>query len=152
MRNKLLLVADLGCLKVFRVEYDVASSNPKMELVESFETIDSHGRLGDLLTDEAGRKGNGGLLGNVQSYGEKHNMALELQKRSIKGLARSINEVVKGEKEIQDCYFAASREIHHQIMAELEPAVRNRIVKKISDDLIHVEKSDLLKHFSSPAL
>jgi len=63
MRNILLFVADLGCLKIYRAEHDEVSSAPRMELIESFETIDSHNRLADGVTDEAGRKGEGGLLG-----------------------------------------------------------------------------------------
>lgn len=150
MRNKLLFVADLGCLKVYRVQYDEMSSAPKMELMESFEMIDSHGKLADTLTDEAGRKGEGGLQGKgIQGgFGEKHNIGLEMEKRTIKDLAKSINEVVKAETAIQDCYLAASKEIYNQVIAALEPSVRSRMVKKIPDDLIHVDKTDLLKHFA----
>ncbi len=153
MRNKLLVVADLGCLKIYRVTYDGVSTSPQIELLDDLVYVEAHERLIDRVTDEAGRfKGGNPLIKGLRASGERHNIALETARRLVKDLARVMNSLVSAEKEIQDCYLAASKEISHQILDELLPAVRERLVKVIPEDLTRVGKGDLLKHFSaSPA-
>jgi hypothetical protein len=120
-----------------------------LELVESFDTADGHGRLVEKLTDEAGRfEGGNPLVQGGSAYGERHNIELELERRTVSELAKNINKLVKGEKDFWDCYFAASKEINHQLLQKLEPEVRARIVKNVPEDLTNVDESELLGHFS----
>lgn len=154
MRNKLLVVADLGCLKVYRVTYDGVSTSPKIELVDDLVYVEAHERLMDRVTDEAGRfKGGVPGIKGLRASGERHNIGLELARRLVKDLARVTNSLVSAEKEIQEFYLAASKEISHQILEELLPAVRQKFVKVIPEDLTHVGKGELLKHFAAaPAM
>ena len=52
-----------------------------------------------------------------------------------------------GNKEVERCLLAASREINHQLLEELEPLVRAKIEKNIPADLTKLERAEILGHF-----
>ena len=64
------------------------------------------------------------------SDGERHNIELESRKRLVRQLAQRLNALVRG-KEVERCLLAASREINHQLLEELEPQVRAKIEKNV---------------------
>jgi hypothetical protein len=43
--------------------------------------------------------------------------------------------------------LAASREINHQLLEELEPEVRSKIEKNVTADLTKLERAEILRHF-----
>lgn len=148
MKNKLVVVVDLGHLKAYKVEYDELSTNPRFELIEQVNTEEADGRLSDKLTDEAGRfHGGQGSQSEIRGNGERHNIALEFERRAIRQLAKTINRVVTGDAENQPVYFAANKEINRQILGELDPAVRARIEKVVPEDLTKINGLKLLSHF-----
>jgi hypothetical protein len=149
MRNKLVLVSDLGCLKAYKVDYDELSTNPKVELIEEVTTDEADGRLSDKLTDEAGRFPGGGRGYHVvRANGERHNISLELERRAIGYLAGKVNHIVKNHgNEDRSVYLAAVKEINNQIMNRLEPMVRMRIEKNVPEDLTKIRGTRLLQHF-----
>ncbi|MDB6064479.1 MAG: hypothetical protein JWR26_687 [Pedosphaera sp.] len=148
MKNKLVVVADLGHLKAYQVKYDEYNSSPKVELIESLNTDEADGRVSDKLTDEAGRF-HGGQRGQseIRTYGERHNIKLEFQRRAIGNLAKTINQVVKKRAGDQEVFLAANGEINHQLLDLLNPEVRARIEKVVHEDLTKVNGSKLLSHF-----
>ncbi|HZQ47437.1 MAG TPA: host attachment protein, partial [Verrucomicrobiae bacterium] len=111
-------------------------------------TGEADGRISDKLTDEAGRF-RGGQRGrnDIRTYGERHNIELEFERRAICQLAEAINHVVRRDAGGQPVYFAAIKEISHQILARLNPSVRARIEKVIPEDLTKVNGLKLLSHF-----
>jgi protein required for attachment to host cells len=149
MKNTLVVVADLGCLKAFRLENNQVSQTPRLELLEQFENADAHGKLSDRVSDLSGRfprstgksNGAGGM-----SDGERHNIALEQRKRLVRQLAQRLNSLARPH-EVERCLLAASREIHHQLLDELEPQVRAKIEKNIPADLTKLERAEILEHF-----
>ena len=129
MKNRLVVVADLGCLKAYQVEYDGLSTTPRLKLIEHLHTDEAQGRVSGRLTDEAGRfpGGNERSHPEIRAFGERHNIELELERRAVKHLAQSINDLVKGRDE--PVYFAATREINRQILHALAPEARAKIEK-----------------------
>ncbi|MDB6125933.1 MAG: hypothetical protein JWQ71_4926 [Pedosphaera sp.] len=148
MRNKLLVVGDLGCLKAYKVDYDEFSTNPRVELIKTVHTDEADGRLSHKVTDEAGRfpGGERGYHG-VRAYGERHNIDLELAKRAINYLVKNVNQIVKATDEDRGVYFAAIKEINHSIFEKLEPGVRARIEQNVAEDLTRINSRQLLSHF-----
>lgn len=148
MKNKLVVVVDLGCLKAYKVEYDEVSTNPRFELIKNINTDEADGRMSDKLTDEAGRF-HGGQRGQneIRASGERHNIDLEFERRAICQLAKTINQVVSKDAEGQPVYFAAIKEINHQVLDKLDSTVRARIEKVVSEDLTKIHSSKLLSHF-----
>ena len=149
MKNTLVVVADLGCFKAFRLETHHPNQTPHLELVEEFNSTDAHNKLVDKVTDLAGRFPHSAGAANTRgarSDGERHNIELESRKRLVRELAQRLNTLVRS-KEVERCLLAASREINHQLLEELEPPVRAKIEKNVHADLTKLERAEILQHF-----
>ncbi len=156
MKNTLLVVADLGGFKAFRLhnEEERVLGNgglkrpPRLEFVEEFQNADAHERLVDKVSDLSGRfpRGTGLKAGGAMSDGERHNIALESRKRLVRQLAQRLNVLARS-PEIECCFLAASREINHQLVQELDPQVRVKVEKNVPADLTKVERASILSYF-----
>jgi hypothetical protein len=149
MKKTLVVVTDLGCFKAFRLENHHPNRAPHLELVEEFNNADAHDKLVDKVTDQSGRfPRNAGTVNatGAMSDGERHNMELQSRKRLVRQLAQRFNALARG-PEVERCLLAASREINHQFLEELEPQVRAKIEKSIPVDLTKLERVEILRHF-----
>jgi hypothetical protein len=121
--------------------------------MEAFDNADAHDRLVDKVSDLAGRFPKGmvanGAAGGVMSQGERHNIALEQRKRLTRRLAERLNVLMRRD-DFDTCLFAASKEINHQLLGELDPAARAKIEVNVAADLTKIDKSQLLQHFARP--
>lgn len=147
MMKTLVVVTDLGCLKAFRLDENQFNSTPRLELLEHFENNGAHERLVEQVSDQGGRFPRSGANGGM-SDGERHNIELERRRRLIKTLAHRLNQLMRA-PDVERCYLAASREMLHPLLDELEPQARGKITRNVSADLTKVEKADLLRHFRS---
>ncbi len=150
MKNTLVVLADLGRLKAFKLENNHQYRTPHLEVLEQFENPEAYGRLVDKVSDLSGRfpRGTGTKAGGAMSDGERHNIALEERKRLIRQLARRVNQLAR--KEQVECFLlAASKEINHLLLAELDPQVRSKIEKNLPADLTKVQQAEILSHFQS---
>jgi hypothetical protein len=149
MKNTLVVVTDLGCFKAFKLENNHPNQSPRLELLEEFNSADAHEKLVDHVSDSSGRfprsTGRSNATG-AMSDGERHNMELERRKRLVRQLAQRLNTLAR-KQEIERCLLAASREINHQLLEELEPQVRAKIEKNVPADLTKLERAEVLRHF-----
>ncbi|MGH7938663.1 MAG: host attachment protein [Bryobacteraceae bacterium] len=146
--TSLIIVADRGSLKAYRVE-DTPTRGASLQLVQALELTDAHGRYDDKLTDQAGRfpvsDGNGR---HANSIAERTALETETEKRICKQLADRISEVVK--KEATDGWsFAAPAPIHAAISDLLPRPIRNRVVEHVKSGLVKTEPAKLRNHFRS---
>ena len=148
MKNTLVVVADLGRFKAFRLENSDETRTPRLELLEEFMNVGAHGKLVDKVTELSGRFPRGGARSaeNAMSDGERHNIELEMRKRLVRQLAEHFNALARG-RDFERCLLAASRDINHQLLDELEPAVRAKIEKIIPSDLTKVGRGQLMSYF-----
>jgi len=149
MKNTLVVVTDLGCLKAYRLKNNHPSQKPHLELLEEFASAGAHEKLVERVTDLAGRfprSGGGAANRGAISDGARHNIELESRKRLVRQLAHRLNALARS-PEVEFCLLAASREINHQLLNELEPQVRAKIQKNVSADLTKLEQAELLEHF-----
>ena len=147
--NTLLVVADLGGFKAFKLENNNhLNRTPRLEMLDQFENVQAHDRLVERVTDLSGRfpRGTGLKNGGAMSHGERHNIELESRKRQVRQMAARLNELGRN-PDVERCFLAASREINHQLLDELEPRVRAKIVKNIPADLTKMERPEILRHF-----
>src|ERR1041385_1279876 len=116
MKNTLVVVADLGRLKAFRLENSDETRTPRLELLEEFMNVAAHGKLADKVTDFSGRFPRGGARSaeNAMADGERHNIELEMRKRMIRQLADHFNSLART-RDVDRCFLAASREINKQL-------------------------------------
>lgn len=153
MKKTLVVATDLAGFKAYRLENGPLARTPRLELMEEFQNAGAHDRLVDKVTDLSGRfprsTGTSNQTG-AMSDGERHNIEREWRKRMVRQLAHRLNALIRS-PEVERCYLAASREINHQLLEELDPQVRSKIEINLSADLAKTDKSDLLRHFQ-PAL
>lgn len=149
MSTKLLVVADLGRLKAYRLDARPEFSNPRLQLLEDWETgVNRH--LSEEFSDQAGqfRKGPGASEGpSAFSDGEQHNMDLERRRRALKALARRIAELLARER-LDGCYLAADRRINQPLLDEMDPATRRKIQKNVAANLSKLSDTEVVGHFS----
>jgi hypothetical protein len=144
--DKVIIAVDLGHFKAYRVTKKDLES-PKIQLIESYDSIEGHGKLSDKVTDKAGREGMaGGKNGAAKGYGEPHNMELEMEKKAIRLIARDINTIIKKEG-APKWYLAATKMINSQIIENLESDVKAKLDKNITSNLTKTDKTDIMKHF-----
>lgn len=149
MKNTLLVVADLAGFKAFKLEKNHhLNRTPRLEFLEQFENTQAHGRLVDKVSDLSGRfpRGTGVKANGAMSDGERHNIELEARRRLIRQMAQRLNTLARN-LDIDECFLAASREINHPLLEELEPVVRAKIAKNIPADLTKLQRTQILRHF-----
>jgi hypothetical protein len=144
--DKVIIAVDLGHFKAYKVTKQEHES-PKIQLIESYDSIEAHGKLSDKLSDTSGRFGmGGGKNGAAKGYGEPHNIELEMEKKAAKLISNDINAIIKKEGSPK-WYLAASKMINSQILDYLETDVKAKLDKNIMSNLTKTDKSDIMKHF-----
>jgi hypothetical protein len=149
--NKLVVLTDLGTFKAYRLEEDRVSSRPQLQAVDAFENLKADDRIGRWqVSDEAGQFKTGGQHAHLATQdgadGERHNIWLENERRSVKEIAARISELL-GNGEFESCYLAASNEINREIVEHLSPEARRKIEKNITCNLVNAPKEEVLEHF-----
>ena len=144
--NKIILVVDLGHFKAFKVtkaQMEIA----RITLIESYDSIDAHGKLGEKLSDRAGRFKRGeGQRKEAMGSGEPHNMKTELERRLTKLIANDITTLITKE-DFPKWDLSAPGKINGKIIEHLAPAVKNKLGRSITADLTRTAKSKILSYF-----
>jgi hypothetical protein len=144
--STIIITVDLGHFKAYRVTMDPVAS-PKIELIESYDSIEGHGKLGEKLSDIAGRFVGGGGEGEVaKGYGEPHHLESEIRKKLAKLISLDINALIKKE-DCENWHLAAGAKINKDIIEKLEPEVRSKLDKSITRDLTNIPRAEILSHF-----
>jgi hypothetical protein len=147
MNDIVIVATDLGTFKAYRLQR-TEMNTPRLEVIEEMDFVDAHGKLGDKLTDQAGRY-KVPTQNMAMSYGERQKIGLELRRRLIKQAAEQLRTVVANSA-VETCFFAASSEINNQILQEAGPDVRRKIDKNLTCNLTSADKGGLLRHFLEP--
>ncbi|KPK01629.1 MAG: hypothetical protein AMK71_04820 [Nitrospira bacterium SG8_35_4] len=146
--DKIIITADLGHFKAYKVT-ETPSGKWKIDMIESYDSIEGHGKLGEKLSDTAGRFEGGGRAGEItKGYGQPHNLELEIQKKLARMIAQDINVLIEREDYTAWC-LASPKKINGIIVKNLKPDVKTAMIKNITADLTKVKKSDLPGHFAS---
>ena len=146
--DKVIIAVDLGHFKAYKVSKHELES-PRIELIESYDSLEAHGKLSDKVTDKAGRDGmRGGKNGAATGYGEPHHMELEMEKKAVRLIAKDINTIIKKEGSPK-WYLAASKMINSQILDNIEAGVKAKLDKNITSDLTKIDKSDIMNYFKN---
>jgi protein required for attachment to host cells len=149
MKNTMVVVADLGGFKAYKLSSpDYTHNSPRLELLAQFDNPEAHGHLVDKVSDLSGRFPRGGGPGGQGSLadGERHNLELEQRKRYVRQMAQQLNRLA-GNGDVDNLLLAASREINHALVEELDARVRAKIMKSVAADLTKLGQEQILRHF-----
>jgi hypothetical protein len=143
---KIIIVADLGHFRAYRVIRNKRES-PRVELIESYDSVEAHGKLSEKLSDDAGRFGmSGGKNGSAKGYGEPHKMELEMQKKVIRLIAGDVDSIVAREG-FPRWYLAAGEKINSQLIEYLGAEAKARLARNLTSNLTKVRAPELLARF-----
>lgn len=154
--NVVIIVADLGELKAFKIKKNEGIVNKEMKISYSLESlsyinyIDPRLSVRNVTRDSAGRFGGSkdrvGVGGSIGSIPENHNLQNERNKRSIEDVANDINLIVKNEKPKQ-LFLAFPQESNAQLLDELSREAKDILVKNITSNLTNTETAEILSYF-----
>jgi hypothetical protein len=147
--DKLIITVDLGHFRAFRVKEEPVGKG-KIDLIESYDSLEAHGKLSAKITDQAGRfrlGGGKGCAAKAKGYGEPHNIRLEADKRLTKLMAKDICTLLTRENNYDTWYFAAPDEINSRVLDNLDPVFKSRLGKNVTANLTKFKKLDILKYF-----
>lgn len=148
LENTLIIVADLGELKVYKPVKHEAIMNGghelkvsySLELLNDLDYIATHKKISDIVSDKAGNfKG-----GNI----EDNKLEDAIEKRTLKDVANDIDSIVTNEKPKQ-IFLAFPKEMHPSLMDELSAGTKEIITKNLQANLVKEDKNKLLSHFSA---
>ncbi len=146
--KKIIIAADLGHFRAYSVTQEKWES-PRVELIESYDSTEAHGKLSEKYSDANGRFGMmGGKKGAACGNGESHNIKLEAERRMTKLIAKDINTLIGREGDSR-WYLAAPEEINKQIIECLDPTVKSRLTRNITENITKIKKSEILRHFEA---
>jgi hypothetical protein len=148
--KKLVVLTDLGTFKAFRLEEDRLSSSPRLEPVDSYETVYGDDRISRRLSDQAGNFSKNSrtfAAVNDGATGERHNIHLEGERRSVAQIAERMGELLRDEQ-VESCYFAAANEINNRIIEALPPHARAKITKNVHSNLVNAQRDEVLDQFA----
>lgn len=154
--NTIIIVADLGQLKAYRVvtkigidrQGSMQVSNPSvsgsekksinLELILDIDYISAHKHISDEMSDKTGRLD--------ISTGEQHNMLLEKDRRGLKQINNDIKTIVDKEAPSSWC-LAFPKETNKQLTEMLDANIKKKLVKNLTSDLTKINKGKLLSYF-----
>jgi hypothetical protein len=145
MKNKLVIVADLGLLKAYRIDI-TPQGTPRLEALHELVLEEAHSRFSDRVTDLGGRHGAPAQRSGCGPMSDDHNSKLEFKRRLIRRLADRIEQLVK-EHATHGCWFAAPKEINQQMLSELSPLVRKRVQRNLACNLTKANPGEIVSHF-----
>ena len=149
MNSSLVILADRGNVKSFRVEKAPGKRNARLRLTREITIEDAHLRTSDRLSDQAGafptNKNKGIDPGN--SIGDRH-LELEVDRRIFRQLGEHITTIVREENPMAWA-FAAAGEINPAILQEVDAGLRERISENLPRNLVKTKTEDLPGYFDS---
>jgi Protein required for attachment to host cells len=145
MKSKLLIVADLGLVKAYKLDF-TPNHTPRLEQLEEIVLEEAHSRVLDKVTDLAGRHSSPTQKNWGAPLADDHKLKLELKRRHIHQIADHVQQLIE-HSGCDICWLAAHKEINQKILQELSPAVRSRIKKNLPRDLTKVGQKETLDLF-----
>jgi hypothetical protein len=147
--NELVIVADLGKLKAYRIVKDpLKLASDKVEVIQEITIHESRAKASDKFSDAAGRFYlGGGTAGTAAGYGEPHAVESEDERRAIKHLAEAITGLVQKEG-CKIWHVALDKSITNQVLAILPPEIKASLGKNINANLTKTDKARIMDHFS----
>jgi len=135
--SKMIIVADLGRLRVLAEKEEFSPTGPRLHLAElSSEELDSKPQpIHDVVTDQQGRfgKGDGGQNPGA-GIAENHQLESELENRSVKALAQKIDGVIADHAPSSWTLVAPANELKH-IESQLGAESKRRLGDTVGADL-----------------
>jgi hypothetical protein len=156
MSEHFVITADHGHLRIFQQREAPEQSTAALDEIQAEDFPAGLRGYVQRDTDMAGRfqssahqgRGPGAPTARQgMSVDERLPMQREEERRQLRDLAAGIEQFLS-QHPTATWDFAAGPEIHHAVLEALSPAVRGRLGKTVTKDLVHQPAADLIGHFA----
>ncbi|HZZ56815.1 MAG TPA: host attachment protein [Opitutaceae bacterium] len=142
-----IAVVDRVHVRIFQETSAPGQARRGLRLVEALDVLGGRGRVGDRVTDEAGRFP-GGQSGSGGGIDERLPMRREGQRRLAADVAGRLSDFFRGRREAS-WDLAVAKGIFHQVIAQIDPAARGRLRRALAKDLTNQPPETLREHFAA---
>lgn len=136
--GKLIIVADMGELKSYKVQMITATNRYHLELKNDVSYIDGHQNLSKKLSDDRGRF--------HHSAGEEHGTEHEIERHLVHQIAEDVSNILANAQP-SSAYLAFPTKHHQELTSLLSERAKKALSKTIDADLVKCPTEDLLSHF-----
>ncbi len=154
----IVIVSNLGEMKVYKAnprdleaEAGLKPQNIKLDLINSIDYVESHWRIQDIVTDNAGRfKSDFGKAG--ANTGEKHELEKKMEEDVIKAIAEDIVKIIE-ENNPPKYFLALPQNIFKRVWSNVQslsskyPEATQKLFRYIEEDLTKTDKNKLPEIF-----
>ena len=158
--NSLLIVGNLGELKIYKVKYELDISakddfhtshkHHKGKIVEhlSFNElcdeafVDAHKKIRDIVTDKQGHFE--GVFGGESGDGPK--LDVEIENRLIDLISKHINSVLAKES-YDKWFFAFNKEHFGRVFNEIDDSFKAKLEKSLEENLVQKAPEEIVEEF-----
>lgn len=158
--NDMVIVANLGEMKIYKAQprdleagAGLKPNNVKLDLINNLNYIDSHLKIGDVVSDSAGQFKGGGSqskggisAGGSTSLGESNHLEIHREEEIIKMIAKNISEVVE-ESNSTKWYMALPQSIYGRVFDKISANAKSKLEKSVEKDLVKIDKNELIECF-----
>jgi len=144
LEDTIVIVGNQGELKVFKInKYERTIKGEikidyNLETLNTLDYIDSHKKLQDIVTDQAGRFGD--------NTGEEHELENERKKKVLKEIAEDIDSINTKLKPTS-VFLSFTKEYMPKLLDELSKESKEVLMKTIPLDLVKTPQDKILEYF-----
>lgn len=136
--GKLIIVADMGELKSYKVRMITETNRYHLELQSDLDYIEGRQNTGETLSDDRGRFG--------YKTGDDHGAEHESEQRLVHKIADDISALLTNAQP-NSCYIAFPAKHHKELTSLLSARAQKALAKNIDADLVKCPAEELLSHF-----
>jgi len=136
--GKLVIVADMGELKSYKVRMITETNRYHLELQTNIDYIEGRQSIGETLSDDRGRFGH--------KAGDDHGLEHESEQRLVHKIADDISNVLANSQPAS-AYLAFPLKHHKELTSALSKRAQKALTKSIAADLVKCPVEELLSHF-----
>jgi len=147
--EQLILLADRGSLKAYRMDDSRLGGRPHIEEIEEIDVLSGHRRLGQITSDQLGRHSDhrGGLAKHQSSTGEAHGLEREEERRAIAEIQKHIRRLLQEQPGVS-WRFAAEESVNRRILEGINNSEKDRLLQNLGVDLVNQPKEEVRKRFT----
>ncbi len=150
--NDLVIVGNLGELKVYKAnprdleaEAGLKPQNIKLDLINAIDYVESHWKVNDIVTDEAGRfKADAGKMGG--SIAERHGIEQKIEEDVIKAVAEDISNII-AQNNPPKYFLALPQNIFKRVWEKVSNEAKDKLFRYIEEDLTKADKTKIPQFF-----
>ncbi len=148
--EKLIILADRGTLKAYKLDHSRTQGRPHIEEVEEVDVVSGNTPISEKTTHQQGRhpdKRRGQVAMEQMSTSEAQGLEAEEERKSIAEIQDQINRLLARHSSL-GWSFAAPSTINEQILNGIDPDKKDRLLENLDLNLTNQPKDEVKERFA----